>query len=276
MAGFRVRVLQTTAAVAFAASAALVAAAPASAALSYVESGNTNTAAGNQGTSTVNCPSSSFVVGGGAYSTGGFGAVAITSSLPTGNAGWREFTDVYEGTQGHRAFAICDTTMPTVRFAKRTVKAGSEKTVRAACQAGEHVYGGGSISSISFGETITPSSRPYLDEVRGDGWKATVFSKSGDHEVTAYALCGLLDTTLRTRTVEVAKKSQGFAQKRCGSGDQVTGGGGAIAVGGGKGWISTTYPRDTDSDATPDDAWGAYLENTSSKKREITAYAICR
>jgi len=277
MAGFRFRNIGMVGFIArlALASAALVAPAPASAALSYVESGNTNTAEGNQATSLADCPASTYTVGGGVFSTGGFGAVAISRSTPAGNASWTESTDVYEGTQGHRTFAICDSTMPALAFESKTVKTGREKTVRAPCPPGHHVYGGGWIPGISsFGETVTRTSRPFLGP--DEGWQATVFSKFGDHEVTAYALCGFLDTNLRTKTVDVAKKSQGHAQKRCASGDQVTGGGGAIAVGNGKGWISTIYPVDTDGDTTPDDAWGAWLENTSSKKREITVYAVCR
>lgn len=66
-------------------------------------------------------------------------------------------------------------------------------------------------------------------------------------------------------------------QKRCGSGDQLTGGGAGIAVGNGNGWISSIYPRDAgDGDNETDDIWAAYLENNSSKKRKITAYAVCR
>ncbi len=262
------------------ASAALVTPAPASAALSYVQSAaNTSTAEGNQGANTVNCPPSSYVVGGGAFSTGAFGAVAIIGSLLDGASAWREVTDVYEGTQLHRAFAICDTTAPALRVGSKTVDAGTEKTVRARCLAGEHVYGGGYIvasfgSPASFGVSVPSSSRPYAGSE--EGWKATAFVESGPQTLVASALCGPKKTTVRTRTVDVDPTSQGHVQKKCASGDQVTGGGADITVGGGRGWISTTYPVDTDSDNTPNDAWKAYLENTSSKPREITVYAVCR
>jgi len=278
MRGFRVRnvgMVGFIAALALAA-AAFVSAAPASAALSYVASENTITTGDDQGASTVRCPDSSFIVGGGAFSSGGFNAVAIINSSPAGNIDWGERTDVYTGPQGHRAFAICDTTEPALEATQKTVVGGTEKTARAKCGPGEHIYGGGYFSNITFGATVTSLSRPYRNK-SGDGWKATVFSNFGDRDLTVYALCGPLKTSLRTKTVNVAKKTQGFAQKRCGSGDQVTGGGAGIEVGNGKGWISSIYPADAgDGDNETDDIWGAYLENDSSKKREITAYAVCR
>lgn len=180
---------------------------------------------------------------------------------------------MFSGTQDHRAFAICDTTQPTTRVEEKTVKAGSAKTLRAACPSSKHVYGGGFYSSATYGKTSTRSSRPYdgpdADNVRDDGWEATFYSYSGDWSVFAYALCGPKKTTVRTKTVDVDPVSQGFVQKKCGSGQRVTGGGAHIAVGYTKGWISTIYPDE-------DDSWAAYLENQIPKKREITVYAICR
>lgn len=286
MAGFRVGFVGTIgliAALALAA-AALVSAAPASAALSYVESAAVNTTENNQGYSEVDCPPSSFTVGGGVFSTGGYRQVAINSSFPESTTRWAEYTDVFSmsGTQAHRAFAICDTTQPTLRTESKTVKADyNEKTVRAACPSSKHVYGGGFYSNGGVGSTITLGSRPYdgpdADGVRDDGWEATFFNYSGsDWTVSAYALCGPKKATVRTKTVDLAKRSQGFLRKRCGSGDRVTGGGAHIAVGQDVFWISSIYPDDADSDGINDDIWAAYFENTSSRKREITVYAICR
>ncbi len=282
MAGFRVGTVRTAGLIAALAAAALVSAAPASAALSYVESGGVSTTTGNRGFTKAECPLSSFAVGGGVFSTGGFGAVEIHASYPGEPAtNWSEFTDVYAGTQTHRAFAICDSTQPTRRMEEKKLQAGSEKTVRAACPPSKHVYGGGFFSSGNLEDTIARSSRPYdgpdADKVRDDGWEATFFESGTPFAyIYAYALCGPKKTTVRTKTVDVNPTSQGFVQKKCGSGDQVTGGGAHIAVGNGKGWISSIYPADADSDGINDDIWAAYFENTSSRKREITVYAICR
>lgn len=90
MAGFRVGTVGTAGLIAALAlgAAALVSAAPASASLSYVESGYISTTAGNQGLNGVDCPPSSFTVGGGVFSYGSYGQVLINSSSPDGPSGW--------------------------------------------------------------------------------------------------------------------------------------------------------------------------------------------
>ena len=94
---------------------------PASGALSYVSSANTTTGPGAQGIANASCPASTYVIGGGAFSTGGFGAETITTTTPSGNASWTENTDVHSGPQNHHAFAICDTTMPTFEFESKLI-----------------------------------------------------------------------------------------------------------------------------------------------------------
>jgi hypothetical protein len=269
-------------AIALAAAAMLVAASPASAALSYVESAPTSTTAGNQGNSVVDCPPSSFAIGGGAFSTGAYGAVAINGSIPNMKTRWFEFTDVYTGTQAHRAFAICDSTEPTLRTNSKNSSEAGQKTVHAVCPRRQHVYGGGFFSGGDVGSTTTRASRPFdgadAGKVRDDGWEAIAFFSNTalNNPVTAYALCGPKKPSVRTATVDVNPLSQGFVPKRCASGERVTGGGAYIAAGHGKGWISSTYPVDSDADGVTDDSWAAFFENTTSTKRAITVYAICR
>lgn len=270
-------------AMALAAAAMLVAAAPASAALSYVESADSSTTAGNQGSSLANCPASSFTIGGGGLATGGYGAVAMVGSLPeTDKSGWSEFTDVHTGTQVHRAFAVCDTADPTLRLKSKNSTEAGQKTVRAACPSRKHVYGGGFFSGGDVGKTTTRASRPFdsgdTGKVRDDGWEATAFfsTASLNNPVTAWALCGPKKMTVIAHTADVGALSQGLVQKRCGSGERVTGGGAFIAAGQGKGWISSTYPADLDGDGVTDDAWAAYLDNTTATSRDMTVYAICR
>lgn len=79
---------------------------------------------------------------------------------------------------------------------------------------------------------------------------------------------------MKAATRSLGSARQGRVGKKCPVGAKVTGGGARIA---GSGWISSLYPADgSDADAELDDRWEAYLENLSSKKRDITAYVICR
>ena len=262
--------------------ALLIGATPAAAALSYAESSNTNTGGGNQGTATVECPGVSWAVGGGAFSTGGFAAVAITSSTPAGNALWSEETDVYVGPQSHRAYVICDTTEPSLEFNNASVPVNDDRTVRADCPSGENIYGGGFNSGASYGGSNTRSSRPFddgdADRDRDDGWEATIFNFTmAPLPVTLYAHCGAKNSTVESRTREVTANSQKAVSESCRAGDHVTGGGTQISGHSSNTWISSSYPADAgDQDSVPDDRWSAYLENVTGKKREVTAYAVCR
>ena len=271
-----------SAAMGFAAIAFLLAAAPASAALTYAEGSNTSTAGGNQGTATVECPGVSYMVGGGAFSSGAFAAVAIASSTPAGNTIWSEDTDVYSGTQLHRAYVVCDTTEPTIEFNNANVPANHSRTVRAGCPSSENVYGGGYNSGGGYGDSNTRSSRPFDDgdddRDRDDGWEATFFNFAlAPTAVTVYAECGPKKSTVESATRDISPNSQRRVAKSCPAGDHVSGGGAEISGDGKKTWISSTYPADTgDPDDTPDDRWSAYLENTTGKRLEITAYSVCR
>ena len=269
--------------IAAAVGALMVAATPASGALSYVSSTNTTTGPGTQGTANVSCPGSTFVIGGGAFSSGGFGAVAITTTYPSGNASWTEDTDVHSGTQNHRAFAICDTTMPTLEFDSKLIPPGEERTPRAECPAGQNAYGGGYIAGPNYGTTNTRSSRPYddgdRDKDRDDGWEATTFNfATAPTETLVSVFCGPKETTTRVKTTGIGPASQKAARKPCSSGERVTGGGGHTAGGHGNNWISSTSPEDTSAD--PDDLtdvrWEAYFENDTGERREIKAYVVCR
>ena len=270
-------------AIAAAAGALMLAAAPASGALSYVVGPNTTTGPAAQGSATASCPASTFVVGGGAFSTGAFGAVATGSSGPSGNASWVEETDVHAGTQSHRAFAICDATMPNVEFGSKLVPTGEERRVRAECPSGENVYGGGYLASPNYGNTNTRSSRPYDDDDpdkdRDDGWEVTTFNFApAPTEALVYAECGPRGSTARVSTRAISPNSQKAVRTACPAGDRVTGGGAYAAGGNGNNWISSISPEDgnSDQDALPDDRWEGYLENDTGKRREIKAYVVCR
>ena len=263
--------------------ALMIAATPASGALSYVVSPNSTTGPAAQGSASVSCPASTFVIGGGAFSTGGLGAVAITTSSPSGNASWTEDTDVHSDTQFHRAFAICDTTMPTLEFKSKQLPTSEERTARAECPTGENVYGGGYLAGPNYGTTNTRSSRPYdnhdPDKDRDDGWEATTFNFApAPTETLVYAECGPKGSTTRVRTGAIGPHSQKSVRKACPAGDRVTGGGAHTAGVNGNNWISSTSPQDTstDQDTLPDDRWEGYLDNDTGKQREIKAYAVCR
>ena len=253
---------------------ALCSAPPASAALSYVESSSTVTNGGNTGTALATCGGGSFVIGGGAFSTGGPGQVSIDASYPWNPNNWREYTDVSTGPQSHRAYAICDDTEPIVREGSDNAPAGALMTVRAHCQGKTNAYSGGYQSA-----GLTRSSRPFDDgdddRVRDDGWEVTFYNNNnGSDPVYAFALCGPRNTTVKARTRSLGSGEQGLVAKACPAGTRVTGGGARIAGGG---WISSLYPDDgDDADEEPDNRWAAYLENQSAKKRDITAYVVCR
>jgi hypothetical protein len=259
----------------------LITATPASAALSYVESASTNTNTGNQGFAAAVCPGSTYVIGGGAYSTGGFGAVAIGSSTPSGNASWREETDVYSGPQSHNAYAICDSTMPTLEFESKLIPPGESRRVKADCAASRNVYGGGFLASPNYGNTNTQSSRPFDDgdgdRDRDDGWEQTTHNfAAAPTESLVYAHCGPKNSTARAKTLKAKPDKQGFVQRACRSSDRLIGIGARIA-GNENGWISSLYPSDgDDQDVILDDRAAAYFENTGDGKRPITAYAVCR
>ena len=263
--------------------ALMIAAPPAPGALSYVIGPNSVTGPAAQGSASASCPASTFVIGGGAFSSGGFEAVAITTSSPSGNSSWTEDTDVHTGTQSHRAFAICDTTMPTLEFNSRHMPTGEERTARAECPAGENVYGGGYLAGPNYGTTNTRSSRPFdnddPDKDRDDGWEATTFNFApAPTETLVYAECGPKGSTTRVKTSGIGKNSQKAVWQACSAGERVTGGGAYTAGGNGRNWISSTSPEDasTDQDDLPDDRWQGYLENDTGKRREIKAYAVCR
>jgi len=253
---------------------ALCSAPPASAALTYVESSNTVTNGGNTGTALATCGGGSFVVGGGAFSTGGFGQVSIDASYPWNPNSWREYTDVSTGPQSNRAYAICDDTEPVVRNGSDQAPAGAKRTVRAHCRGNTNAYGGGHYSAV-----LARSSRPFDDGdaggVRDDGWEASFYNNNnGSDSLDVYALCGPKNTTVKAKTRSLGSARQGLVAAACPAGDRVTGGGAGI-VGGG--WISSLYPDDgDDADDEPDNRWKAFLENTSAKKRDITAYVVCR
>ena len=80
------------------------------------------------------------------------------------------------------------------------------------------------------------------------------------------------------KTGAISPNSQKAVRKKCPAGERVTGGGVHTAGGKGNNWISSTSPQDTsaDPDTLTDDRWEGYLENDTSKRREIKAYVVCR
>jgi hypothetical protein len=264
--------------------ACLLSVAPALAALSYVESTGVITTTG-AGQATASCPASSFVIGGGAFSTGQHTEVAITGSLPGSSTQWTEFTDVFFGTETHYAYAICDPRAPVARVGSGEITVDGSRRLRARCPGDKNVYGGGFGSGGDYEKTITRSSRPFDDKDRNrdrdDGWEATFANFYPDPaEASVYVLCGPKEAKTVSNSSEIAPFTQESVARGCPGDDRVTGGGAHISAGATRRtWIRSIYPEDRaeDADSVADDAWKAFLENDDGQvERTITAYAVCR
>ena len=247
------------------AAAALVAAAPASAGLTLVESSPTTTPSGDEDYAQAECPGGSKVAGGGAYTSGGLAQVAIVTSYPEENDTWTEYTDVYTGPQTHYAYAICDT--DPVVTSKESRKIGVDKTgtIQARCPNGKNLYGGGFYTDAVYGESDALVSAPA-----GDGWRAKLHNYAGDKiKIVAYALCGSKASKVESKSTQVKPDEEDSVTAKCGGNDRVTGGGIAIASNTDSTWITSLYPPNNHS-------FKAYAMNTTGNKHKITSYAICR
>jgi hypothetical protein len=246
--------------------AGLVAAAPASAGLTIIEGSPTTTGAGSQAPAEAECPGGSVVAGGGAFSTGGYSAVASTTSYPVSDTVWKEYTDVYSGPQNHYAYAICDTGNVNMRSETKSIPAEKTRTVKVDCPNGKNVYGGGFYTTGQYGESDAITSMPS-----GDGWKAKVhnFRDASTMSGSAYVLCGSKSSKVVSRTRPLKEGEQGSATAECPGNSRVSGGGAAISSKTASTWISTLYPP-------ADHRWKAYAENGTGTDYKLTSYAICR
>lgn len=247
------------------AAAALIAAAPASAGLTLVESSGTTTPSGGEAYAEAECPGGSKVAGGGAYTSGGFAQVAIVTSYPGENDTWKEWTDVYTGPQTHYAYAICDTDPVVTNKESRKLGVDKTGTVQTRCPAGKNLYGGGFYTDAQYGESDALVSAPD-----GDGWRAKLHNYAGDKiKIVAYALCGSKASRVETKSSQVKPGEEDHATAKCSGNDRLTGGGIAIASNTDATWITSLYPPTNHS-------FKSYAVNTSGNKHRLTSYAICR
>ena len=145
--------------------------------------------------------------------------------------------------------AICDTTAPALRVGRRRSTQARRRPSVARCLAGEHVYGGGYIVA-SFGGPasigISDLSSSRRDAGTEEGWKATAFVPSGRPNANRVRPRRARKTTVRTRSYRRRSASEGHVQKKCASGDQVTGGGADITVAQRRLWMRTSKPVDAE------------------------------
>jgi hypothetical protein len=150
------------------------------------------------------------------------------------------------------------------------------QAVRATCDKGEHVTGGGFTLDGSDGDASVAASIPS-----GNAWKAQAFlsgAQSTTHTLTAYAICltapkASIKVHRATTTVTTVFPGN-YVRTTCGPGFQLTGGGFAIRGRGARtATVIHSFPES--GQATPTWTSRAYLDAGEGATATLTSYAVC-
>jgi hypothetical protein len=205
------------------------------------------------------CPAGKQVVGTGGRITGGLGQVAMNEIIPLGNL--RQVSVVAEERAGGspnswkvEAFAMCADPLPGLNLQRGTRASGifTEAIARAACPAGQKVYGvGGRVTGAPAGTVMMtgmqfPSST--LADVRA---QETPAGTSASWSVDSFALCaaplaGRVQATNFSAVDSLSTKTRGIG---CPPGKNLLGGAG-FTVGGGEVALDDLLPTPTGFTAT--------------------------
>jgi len=115
--------------------------------------------------------------------------------------------------------------------------------------------------------------------VGGSAVAATVGKEAALALQAKQANLGTVDGfTYKSNTRNILPESQRFVQVQCPDAKHATGGGVFSSGGYNESTINSTYPIDDgDSDLTPDDGWGGYVDNyIADAAVTARAYVICK
>jgi hypothetical protein len=220
-------------------------------------------AAGANGSSTIACPASSVVTGGGFALNNNM--IAYTHSQD-GNA-WTTYAKNNGASSGLlNSYAVClFASMGTTSMVwnQVTISAGTNGNAFVACPAGSVVTGGGYASNTNL--------FVYNSSMSSNGWQVYAQNTSGSSQLlNSYATC-LAGTTGSTSQV-LAQKSipsgaSDGAEASCPAGTILTGGGfaGSTNI-----WVYNISMKTMDSET-----WNVFGKNLTGTSQLLNSYAIC-
>ena len=221
-----------------------------------------------RGSTTVNCPADSIVVGGGYGASEGH-SVPYTQ-IKSGD-GWR--VSANRGFYSFRVygFAMCLSNAPGVSVTEVhndvLVPAGEVRSVSASCPAGSVVTSGGWVTPQDGTMDVSASFKS------GNGWEVRARNDADSSgplrpvlQVRAVCLSGAGDSILQTASNTVSiDHYEGSASAYCEPGTLLVGGGFTT-----EGSLIVTYNGPSDG------GWGLHaVTDDSDTSRSLTAYAVC-
>lgn len=220
-------------------------------------------AAGSTGSSSIACPASSVVTGGGFAMNNNM--IVYTHSQEDNS--WKAYAKNNGGASGLlNTYAVCLYSSPgttSMVWNQVSIPAGNNGNAAVSCPAGSVVTGGGYASSEAL--------FVYNSSMSGNGWQVYANNPSGSSKLlNSYATC-LAGTTATT--------SQIFAQKSiaAGASDGVEAScpAGTILTGGGFAGSTNVWVYNTSMKAMDSETWTSYGTNLAGTSQLLNSYAIC-